>query len=234
MNWLKPLLAEFIGTFGLCFIGAGAIINYGHGLGTDPGIHGLVGIALAHGLVLACLISALGKFSGGHFNPAVTVGLLVGKKIEAPLALLYIVAQLVGGAFAGWILVQIYAPEVWQASHLGTPALADGVSFGTGILVEAVLTFFLVTAVFGTAVDPLAPQIGGFGIGLTVTLDILMGGPVTGAAMNPARTFGTAIAAGYWENHLVYWIGPLVGAVIATVIYQYILTGPAPGTAEKA
>src|SRR2546423_11063582 len=119
LNWHKPLLAEFIGTFGLTFIGAGAICT---NTMSNGGV-GLVGIALAHGLLLACLISALGKFSGGHFNPAVTIGLLVGRKIDGPLAGLYIISQLLGSALAAIFLLQIYPEAVWNPSHLGTPAL---------------------------------------------------------------------------------------------------------------
>src|SRR5690349_12421582 len=102
--------------------------------------------------------------------------------------------------------------------------LAPGVSFGTGVLVEAVLTFFLLLAVFGTAVDPRAAKIGGFGIGLTVAVDILVGGPLTGAAMNPARVFGTAIAAGFWDAHWIYWVGPIAGAAFASWIYTRFLS----------
>lgn len=223
LNWHKPLLAEFIGTFGLTFIGAGAICTNDF----NKGSVGLVGIALAHGLLLACLISALGKFSGGHFNPAVTFGVVVGRKIDAGLAAMYVVAQLLGSMLAGVLLLQIYPKEIWELSHLGTPALAAGITASTGFLVEAVLTFFLVTSVYGTAVDPLAPKLGGFAIGLTVTLDILMGGPITGAGMNPARWFGTAFAAGYWEHPLVYILGPLVGATVAAFLYEYVLFEPA-------
>ncbi|MDP6277492.1 MAG: aquaporin [Nitrospinota bacterium] len=215
----RACVAEAIGTFGLCFIGAGSIIldaKIGGGVG-------LIGIALAHGVILSIMISALGGVSGGHFNPAVTIGFLVTKKQEVGEGISYIVSQLVGGTVAGLLLRAIYAPEVWQKVHLGTPMLGEGVSVGTGILVEIVLTFFLVTAIWGTAVDDRKPDIGGFGIGLTLTADILMGGPLTGASMNPARTFGPALAGGGFDSHLVYWIGPIIGAVIAAVLYNNIL-----------
>ena len=215
----RACVAEAIGTFGLCFIGAGSIILDAK---TGGGV-GLIGIALAHGLILSIMISALGGVSGGHFNPAVTIGFLVTKKQEAGEGISYIISQLVGGTVAGLLLRAIYAPEVWQKVHLGTPMLGEGVSVGTGILVEIVLTFFLVTAIWGTAVDDRKPDIGGFGIGLTLTADILMGGPLTGASMNPARTFGPALAGGGFDGHLVYWIGPIIGAVIAAVIYNNIL-----------
>jgi len=212
---MQPLLAEAVGTFAFFVIGAGSIVTDHY---TKGGV-GLVGIALAHGLVLSIMISIFGRISGGHFNPAVTVGLLVGQKIESTLAGLYIVAQLIGAVCAGLVLRMIFDPSVWGPVHLGTPALGSGISFGNGVFIEAVLTFFLVMAVYGTAVDPQAPKIAGFGIGLTVAFDVLMGGPLTGASMNPARTFGPAFASGYWDNHMVYWIGPLIGGVIAGLVY---------------
>jgi glycerol uptake facilitator-like aquaporin len=147
--------------------------------------------------------------------------------VTVPQAVSYVVAQLVGGVIAGLLLRAIFAtvyPEaVIGAAHLGAAGLARDVSFGTGVLIEGVLTFFLVTAIYGTAVDDRAPRsIAGFGIGLAVAADILMGGPLTGGAMNPARAFGPAVGAQFWDNHLVYWIGPIVGAVIAALVYEYL------------
>lgn len=217
----RSCIAEAIGTFGLCFIGAGAII-----LDTKTnGAVGLIGIAIAHGLILSVMISALGHVSGGHFNPAVTVGFLVTKKQDVGTGISYIISQLVGGTIAGVLLRIIFAADSWQKAGLGTPKLADDISFGTGILIEIILTFFLVISIWGTAVDERKPNIGGFGIGLTIAADILMGGPLTGASMNPARTFGPALAGGGFDgvNHLVYWIGPIIGAVIAATIYNNIL-----------
>ncbi len=215
----RACIAEAIGTFGLCFIGAGSIVLNAK----TGGAVGLIGIALAHGLILSVMISALGGVSGGHFNPAVTVGFLVTKKQDVGTGISYIISQLIGGTVAGLLLRAIFAAEVWQKVNLGTPMLGEGVSFGTGVLIEIVLTFFLVTAIWGTAVDDRKPDIGGFGIGLTIAADILMGGPLTGASMNPARTFGPALAGGGFDNHLVYWIGPIIGAVIAAVLYNSIL-----------
>ncbi len=218
-QYVMPLFAELVGTFAFVFIGAGSII-------TNTLLHGaigLVGIALAHGLALSIVISVFGATSGGHVNPAVTVGFLLTRRIKPLLGILYIVAQLVGATLAGLLLQAIFPQAIWQAAQLGTPDLAPGISLGTGILVEAILTFFLLLAVFGTAVDKRAPKIGGFGIGLTVLVDILVGGPLTGAAMNPARTFGPALAGGFWQNDLVYWIGPIVGAAIAALLYEYVI-----------
>ncbi len=216
----RAVLAELVGTFSFFFIGAGAIITDHY----TRGAVGLIGIALAHGLALAVMVSIFGAISGAHFNPAVTIGLWVANKIETSQAMLYIGAQLVGGALSGFMLRAIFDPSIWMPVHLGTPALAIGVTPATGILVEAVLTFFLLLAVLGTAVDTMAPKIGGFGIGLTVAMDILVGGPITGAAMNPARVFGPGLAAGFWEYHWIYWVGPILGAVMASKLYTRVLS----------
>jgi MIP family channel proteins len=211
---IKVCVAEFIGTFALIFVGIGAIAN----LGGDHA--GLVGIALAHGLTIAVMASATGAISGGHLNPAVTFGLLVGGKICPSRALAYWVSQLLGAIVAAGIMMNVLGVKAVAG---GTPDLALNVSVATGVIVEAVLTFFLVFVVYGSAVDGRAPKIGGLAIGLTVTLDILVGGPITGAAMNPARTFGPAFVSGHWANHIVYWVGPLLGGLLAGVIYGRFL-----------
>ncbi len=217
---LRPALAELVGTFIFFFIGAGAIItdNYTHGA------VGLIGIALAHGLALAVMVSALGPISGGHFNPAVTVGLWIAKKIPTSSLPFYIGAQLIGGVLAGLALRSVFTYDVWNRVHLGTPALAPFMSPFAAIGIEAILTMALMIAVLGTAVDSMAPKIGGFGIGLTVTADILVGGPLTGGAMNPARVFGPGLVAGFWEYHWVYWIGPIAGASLASWLYTRYLS----------
>jgi MIP family channel proteins len=221
-QYVKPVVAELIGTFGFVFIGAGSIITNTYSRGQV----GLIGIAFALGLGLAIMITVFAGTSGGHINPAVTIGFLVTRRITPLLGLLYIVAQLVGATLAGLLFRAIYPGAVWQAAQNGTTNLGPGVSFGTGVLIEAILTFILVLAVFGTAVDPRAPKIGGFAIGLAVFVDVLVGGPLTGASMNPARTFGPALAGGFWQNDLVYWIGPIVGAIIAALIYEYVILRP--------
>ncbi len=214
----KPCIAELIGTFALCFIGAGAIC-------TDAftgGKVGLLGIAVAHGLVLSIAISATMHISGGHLNPAVTCAFLATNRMKPELAGQYVASQILGAVLAGFTLKMVYMEKIWGRVHLGTPGLGLDVSQGLGIFVEAILTFFLVFAVFGTAVDANAPKIGGFGIGLTIAFDILMGGPLTGAAMNPARAFGPALASGHWDAHIVYWIGPILGGVVAGLVYESI------------
>ena len=214
---LKPAIAEFIGTFALCFIGAGAVCtNQWTG-----GAVGLLGVAVAHGAILAAMISALGHISGGHFNPAVTFGVFTAGRISGVQATRYLIAQLLGAALAGYSLLSIVPDAVWQPVHLGTPGLGSGVSFVQGALLELLLTFFLVLTVFGTGVDPKGSwnAIAGFGIGTVVMCDILLGGPLTGAAMNPARAFGPALASGHWDNHMVYWVGPMLGGILAGSVY---------------
>jgi aquaporin Z len=215
----RKLFVEFLGTCIFIFIGAGAIITNQF----SNGAVGLVGIAIAHGVMLSVVISAFGGISGGHFNPAVTFGVMVSRRISVVLGLQYMAAQLIGGVLAGLLLHVVFPSELCATVHLGTPAVASGVSLGTAMLIEAILTFALVTSVFGTAIDPRAPKIGGFGIGLTVLVDILVGGPFTGAAMNPARAFGPGLVAGFWENHWVYWVGPLLGGGLAGFVYEYLI-----------
>jgi MIP family channel proteins len=216
------LIAEAFGTFLFFFVGAGSVV-LGDYLAANGGTGpGLLGVALAHGLVLAVLVSALGAVSGGHFNPAVTLGVWIMGKVTPVRAALYVVAQLVGGLAAGLALKVVFA-DAWQASNIGTPALGAGITPAVGIGVEAVLTALLVLAVIGTAVDPRAPKIGGLAIGLAVAADILVGGPLTGAAMNPARWFGPAVAAGAYADWYVWWIGPAIGAAVAALIYRSAL-----------
>lgn len=213
---MKKYISEFVGTFALVFIGAGSVAtNY-----VSDGALGLVGIATAFGLVVMAMIYATGHISGTHINPAVTVALVATRKMEVKDAVPYIIFQLAGAAVAGLMLRVIY-PTAVAGVNLGTTGLGSGIGFGTGVLVEAILTFFLVFTIFGAAVDSRAPPgFAGFAIGMVVLFDILVGGPLTGASMNPARTFGPALASGYWANHLVYWIGPIVGGVVAALLYE--------------
>jgi MIP family channel proteins len=219
---VAALIAEAIGTFLFFFVGAGSVVlgDYlaGNG-GTGPG---LIGVAFAHGLALAVLVSALGAVSGGHFNPAVTLAIWIMGRITPLRAGLYVVAQLIGALAAGLALKLVFA-DAWQASNIGTPALGTGITPVVGIAVEAVLTALLVLVVIGTAVDSRAPKIGGLAIGLAVAADIRVGGPLTGAAMNPARWFGPAVAAGAYADWYVWWIGPAIGATVAALVYRTTL-----------
>lgn len=228
MNGLtRNMTVELVGTFALTFIGAGSILTTTW-TGGQPG---LVGIALAHGLALSIAVSAAMNISGGHINPAVTVAMIATRRIGPGPGLAYIIAQCVGATIAGLLLAMIFRSlgaagvKAVNDCFLGTPNYAAPVSTGMAVVVEIILTFLLLFAVFCTAVDPRAPKIGGFGIGLTVGMDILVGGPITGAAMNPARTIGTLLGGGsatssLWSQHWVYWVGPIAGGLIAAFIYD--------------
>jgi len=216
---LKTLLAEFIGTFTLIFIGVGAIAgNYING-----GQTGLVGIALAHGIAIAVMVSATAAISGGHLNPAVTIGLFCARKIDLMNSIGYIIAQCLGGIAASALLYLCIPHNALVAVNMGTPALAANVSIGMGLITEIILTFFLVFVIYGTAVDKRAPQVGGLCIGLAVTMDILIGGPITGAAMNPARHLGPALFGGGLSQLWLYWLGPVIGGVLAAITYKTVL-----------
>ncbi len=206
----RKLVAEFVGTFTLIFIGAGSIV-----VGS-----GIVGIAIAHGLAIAIMVSALGAVSGAVFNPALTIGLWATRRLPTIDTIAYIIAQLLGATAAAAVLGVTFPATLRDVAN-GVPDIA-GVTFLQAVGIEAALTFFLMTAVFGTAVDKRAPHVGGFAIGLVLTMDILAAGRLTGAAMNPARAFGPEVVTGHWANAAVYWVGPIIGAVVAALIYHYV------------
>jgi aquaporin Z len=213
--------AEFIGTFALVFIGAGSVV-------LAQNVAGTLGVALAHGLVLAIMVSVLGHISGGHFNPAVTISVWVTNQIRTGAALVYILVQLAGAAAGAALLRLTLVSTIWKPTKLGVPLVAHQVmSNGKAVLLEAILTFFLVFVVYGTAVDERGAfsKIAGLPIGLVLTFDILVGGPLTGAAMNPARWFGPAIVGGTWTDWWVYLIGPIGGGVIAASVYWFAFLG---------
>jgi MIP family channel proteins len=216
----QKLTAEFIGTFALVFFGAGSICadQFLHGAGSL----GLFGIAAAHGLAIAIMVSALGHISGGHFNPAITIGFWVTKRVSTVDVALYWIAQLAGAIVAAFLLKALVPEETWRAVALGTPALVRDFSRVSAMLLEAITTFFLVLVVFATAVDEKGTfrAIAGFGIGLTISLGIMVAGPFTGAALNPARAFGPALASSHWASQGVYWVGPLAGGFLAALLYD--------------
>ena len=219
----KALWAEFFGTFTLIFVGVGAIAANQIG----NGFVGLTGIALAHGLALSCMITAVAATSGGHLNPAVTAGLFSVGKIDAKSAIGYIVAQCLGGIVAAFLITLSVPEGALTAVGMGTPAIntAAGVTVAQAFTAEVILTFFLVFVVYGSAVDKRAPKMGGLFIGLTVTLDILVGGPISGAAMNPARHLGPALLGGGLDNLWLYWVAPILGGVLGAQAYHHLVGG---------
>jgi MIP family channel proteins len=213
-TWIRNAVTEALGVFALCYIGIMAI-------NSAPG---LTGIAFAHGLAIAVMVAALGHVSGGHFNPAITLGLLLGRKIDAPMAGVYWAAQLLGGVIAA-VLIALTVSGGREAVAIGTPTLASDVNVLVGIVMEMVATFFLVLVVYGTVVDRRAPaSVYPFAIGLTITAGILAIGAFTGGALNPARGFGPALVGGEWGGTLAWLIGPLLGGVAAWALHSYVLT----------
>jgi MIP family channel proteins len=209
----------------LCFAGIAAILSNTQAVG---GMSGLLGIALAHGIALSIAVNVFGGESGAHFNPAVTSGFLVTGRIKPDLAVAYVIAQLAGATTAAGICRVIFPAEAVAATTLGLPLPAPWASTGVILLAEFVMTYLLMTSIYGTAVDDRgrAVKIGGFGIGLTVTFDILAGGAVTGASMNPARSFGPALEMMHWEWHWAYWVAPIAGACAAALVYDHVLLKP--------
>jgi aquaporin Z len=214
-NTGKAAVAEFVATFALIFVGAGAVVLNANGQ-LD-----LTGVALAHGLVLAIMVSVTAHISGGLVNPAVAISLWVTGKLPTTRAGVLIGAE-VAGAVAGAFLLKFLLPtELFDSGAGGIPALGDGIAIGKGIVIEAVTTFFLVFAVFGTIVDDRGPfsKTAGLTIGLVLAFDMLAFFPYTGAAMNPARWFGPALATMDWSDWYVWIVGPVAGGIIAGVLY---------------
>lgn len=207
----RKLIAELIGTFTLIFIGAGSMMT---------GKGDLLVVALAHGFAIAVMVAAVGGISGGHFNPAVTSAFLATKRIALADAVQYIVAQLIGAALAAIALKSFYGD---LAGTVGGMGIANGVSTTKALLAEAIGTFLLMVVIFGTAVDKRGKFGAGFPIGLTISAVIFVVGPITGAALNPARWFGPALATGSWTNSWVWIAGPILGAVVAALAYQTFL-----------
>jgi MIP family channel proteins len=215
MNQGPKFMSELIGTFALIFFGAGAILQQ-----NATQAVGITGIAVAHGLAILVCIYAFGHISGGHFNPCVTFGMAVTRRISWGDAIGYWIAQLAGASLGAWLLSIAY-PSGAADAHLGAPSLGASVSPMLGMVLEGIMAFMLVIVIFGSAVDPRAPKgFAGLAIGFTLIGNILVGGSLTGASFNPARAFGPALIAGYWQDHWIYWVGPMLGAAVAALLYD--------------
>jgi len=229
-EWLRQMVAEAVGTFFLVFPGVGAAMLAG-----VPGLHAspsLLEIALANGLGLGVGISATMAISGGALNPSVSIGLWALGKLKPLQTLLYIIAEVAGATLAALLLHWLIPGAAVGA---GTPQPGAGVGAVDAAGLEAVLTFLLMMAVLTTAVDAQAPRIAGFGVGLVVVFDVLVAGPLTGAAMNPARALGPELVSGVWSAAWAYWVGPVAGALAAALIYRYFLRSePAPAVVPPA
>src|SRR5690348_6202258 len=221
---LRRSVAEFVGAFTLIIIGGGAGIVSGNDI---------VAVALANGLAIGIMVSNLGHISGGHFNPAITLGFMATRRITAPLAVAYWIAQCLGAVIAAAIRRGFFHHAI-----LGALPHAPQFGAGKGFVLELIVTFFLVWAVWATAVDPggAFKAIAGLAIGLTISIDVLMGGPLTGAAMNPARAFGPQLLSGNWGEGWIYYLGPALGALLASFGYEYLYLRMPPtvvGTPES-
>jgi MIP family channel proteins len=216
---LRPLVAELIGTFFLVFCGVGAAVSELYRSGTV----GFLGIAVANGIALAIGITATMAASGGHLNPAVTIGMWSIGRVDAAKAAKYVVSQLAGAILAVLAIKMLYPEMAGQIAIYGAPRLATDVTATQGILIEAILTFLLAFAVMGTMVDGRAPKIGGLGVGLIVVCDVLAGGQMTGAAMNPARAFAPMLVGNMWTGVAIYWVGPVLGAIVAMQVYERLI-----------
>jgi len=223
----KSALAELIGTFTLVFIGAGA-----GALAGESGI-GTLGVALAHGVALLVIVYAWGSISGAHVNPAVTLGVAATGRMPWPKAVVYWVAQCVGGLAAAFLLKWLLGPESNLGQTVGTltPSSAGPGDPAKVIVIEAILTFFLLCAVFASGIFGRNGNVAGIAIGLVLTMDILMGGVLTGASMNPARTLGPAVAAGNLSYLWMYLVGPAIGGLAGALLYNSVFL---PGEEQKA
>ena len=225
----RACVAELIATFTLTFVGIMAICSSGGDL---------VVVALGHGLALAVAVYASGHISGGHVNPAVTIAMLVTKKIELPKAVGYIISQLAGAVIAAFVVKWIMPSEVTDPVNLGATLASEAnrnlLGMQGTLVLETIATFLLVTTIFGVAVDSRGPKnVYGFAIGLTVAADIFAFGPWTGASMNPARSFGPALIGGHWDMHWVYWVAPILGACVAALVYdRFLMQSGDPDPAE--
>jgi MIP family channel proteins len=221
----RAALAEFIATLLFVFLGAGSVVVVTGILKLSPAhdAGALVAIALAHGLAIATLVAATARISGGHINPAVTFAAVISGRMKPATGFVYVAAQIVGAVVGALLLKAVVVSSI--QGNLGAHSLNDAAlsSDAAGVLVEAILTFVLVFTVFATAMDPkgmgnLAPV----AIGLAVLIDHFVGVPLTGASMNPARSFGPALVANEWDDHWVYWVGPLAGGGLAALVYYFV------------
>ncbi len=212
----KAFLAEGLGTFGVVLVGAGALAVNDY---TQGGL-GLAGVALAYGFALMAFTYITAHLSGAHLNPAVTVSKWVSGGMPGGTAMYYVASQLVGASVAAAALWLILPSSPFTAT-LGAPVVGEGVGTLSAILAEALFTFLLVFTVWGVVVDKRgSTPLSGFAIGLSAAVGAMVLLPLTGGALNPARAFGPMLVSGRWADHLVYWVGPLLGAVVAGLVYD--------------
>ena len=219
MNFIVGGAAELLATFFFVILGAGTVVVTGNITGGELDIPRLLVISITHGIAIMLLVTATANISGGHINPAVTISMIVTKNISITKGIFYITCQLTG-ATLGALIISWLLPD---AGNLGSHGLGAGITSAQGLGIEIILTFALVFVIFAAAVDPKGiGQLAPIAIGLTVMADHLLGVPLTGASMNPARSFGPALVSMSWDHHWIYWVGPIVGAILAAVGYKLL------------
>jgi aquaporin TIP len=227
-DYVRRGAAEFVGTFALVFI-AGGMVAFASTL-TD--------VALAYGLVVAVMVSAVGPISGGHFNPAVTFGFWITRRMGTPLAALYLVIQLGASALAALLLKWVLPTLAVTQRHLGAPTISTEITSGEALVVEAVLTAFVVWVVFASVADPRGTfkQVAGLAIGFTIAMGVYLGFGLSGGIMNPARAFGPQLVENQWHDFWIWYVGPLAGGAIAALLYEllYLRPGGAEQPAESS
>ncbi|XP_077979543.1 aquaporin-8-like [Glandiceps talaboti] len=220
-RWIRPVFAEFFGTMMFVFIGSlSGVVGYG---ATVDQASGLLVTAAAHGFTITLLIAGIGQASGGHFNPVVTLGVLCCGQMNVILGGLYMIFQLVGAICGAAIVMGVLTTDQYNFINGGATLLGEGISTDKAIGCEWILTMVLVSTVLQAAVDSKPSVLAPLAIGLAVLVDILAGGTISGASMNPARSFGPAVIYGTWTDHWVYWVGPPGGAISSAIIYKLIL-----------
>ena len=229
-NTWREVVAEFVATLCFVILGVGAVVSSGIFLGDEETVtlSRMLVIALGHGMAIAIMVAATARISGAHLNPAVTFSAVLTRKIGVTKGGMYVMAQLMGAILAA-CLIKAIIPDALEGG-LGTHALGGGITSGGGVAIEIILTFILVFVIFATAMDSDGPvHLAPIAIGLAVMVDIFVGLPLTGASMNPARSFGPALAAGAWADHWIFWVGPLTGASMAALFYQYVFQRSSDG-----
>jgi MIP family channel proteins len=232
---VRKYLAEFTAVFTIVFLAAAAIVaDQQLAVREIRDSFGPLGVILAYGLAVTVAMAALGRVSGAHLNPAVSLALYIARRLSLNEMLRYVGAQFLGGIVAAFLVQRVFPSAAVNAVGVGTPALAPGVSLMQGGLIEVLLTFFLVLVVWSVLVDRKGPPaLAPVAVGLTVVVCGLAGAPFTGAAMNPARWLGPALAARQFVNWPVWLLGPIVGALLASAAYESLFMS-ADGTDEVA
>jgi aquaporin NIP len=220
ISLLRRTTAESLGAFALVFAGCGAIVTDAH----THGALGALGVSLVFGLVILAAIAALGHVSGAHFNPAVTLSFLLTRHLPCRDALAYVAGQLLGATFAALLLWVI-----WPGQPADLGATVPSITAGRALILEGVMSALLMLVILSVATDTRAVGApAALAIGATIALDALFGGPLTGASMNPARSFAPALVSGQWRDFWVYLAGPLLGAPLGAFAYQFV-RGEHPG-----